>query len=124
VVARVNDEANAWLFDGSWGVDAAVPAAMPLVSLIEEATGATNTVALLRLSRAGVNVIETSITPASRAVGAPLADVEVPPGTVVAAVVRDGTPVAPAADLLLAAGDEILVVSHAATEVEVHAAFR
>ncbi|PWI13217.1 potassium uptake protein [Streptomyces sp. Act143] len=124
VVARVNDTENAWLFDQSWGVDAAVPAAMPLVSLIEEATGATDTVALLRLSKAGVNVIETTITTRSRAAGSALSDVAVPPGTVVAAVLRDGAPVAPAPELVLAAGDELLVVSHAATEDEVHAAFQ
>ncbi|MEI5525545.1 NAD-binding protein [Streptomyces brasiliscabiei] len=51
VAARVNDAENTWLFDGRWGVDVAVPAATPLISLIEEATGATDTVALLRLSK-------------------------------------------------------------------------
>ncbi|MGW1607258.1 potassium channel family protein, partial [Streptomyces eurythermus] len=38
VAARVNEAENAWLFDQRWGVDVAVPAATPLVSLIEEAT--------------------------------------------------------------------------------------
>ncbi|MFC7261377.1 potassium channel family protein [Streptomyces lutosisoli] len=51
VAARFNDADNARLFDGRWGVDVAVPAATPLISLIEEATGATDTVALLRLSK-------------------------------------------------------------------------
>lgn len=39
VVARINDEENAWLFDQRWGIDIAVLAATPLISLIEEATG-------------------------------------------------------------------------------------
>ena len=43
VVARVNDDENSWLFDQRWGVDSAVPAAAPIVSLIEEATGAADT---------------------------------------------------------------------------------
>ncbi|MBC9713891.1 TrkA family potassium uptake protein [Streptomyces sp. TRM66268-LWL] len=124
VVARVNDAENAWLFNRSWGVDAAVPAATPLISLIEEATGANDTVALLRLSKAGVDVIETTITPRSRAVGSALADITIPEGTVVAAVVRDGSPVPPTPALVLAAGDEILLVSHSATESEVHAVFQ
>ncbi len=34
VVARVNDDANAWLFDGWWGVDAAVPLADALVAAV------------------------------------------------------------------------------------------
>ncbi|MGW8378161.1 TrkA family potassium uptake protein [Streptomyces sp. ODS28] len=124
VVARVNDAENAWLFDHRWGVDAAVPAATPLVSLIEEATSTADTVALLRLSKAGVDVIETSITPHSRAVGRTLADLPVPEGTVVAAVIREGQPTAPQPSLRLAAGDEILVVSHSATEREVREVFQ
>ncbi|KQX67345.1 TrkA family potassium uptake protein [Streptomyces sp. Root1310] len=124
VAARINDADNAWLFDGRWGVDVAVPAATPLISLIEEATGATDTVALLRLSKAGVDVIETAITPGSRSAGRTLGDVELPEGTVVATIVRDGQPTVPDPSLRLRPGDEILLVSHTATEQEIHAAFQ
>ncbi|MFI7413433.1 potassium channel family protein [Streptomyces sp. NPDC049627] len=124
VAARVNDAENAWLFDGRWGVDVAVPAATPLVSLIEEATGATDTVALLRLSKAGVDVIETAITPQSRAVGRALGDVRLPEGTVVATIVREGQPTVPDPAIRLHPGDELLLVSHSATEQEIHAAFQ
>ncbi|MER6622889.1 TrkA family potassium uptake protein [Streptomyces sp. NPDC000931] len=124
VAARVNDADNAWLFDARWGVDVAVPAATPLISLIEEATGATDTVALLRLSRAGIDVIETAITPRSRAVGRALGDIRLPEGTVVATIVRDGQPTVPDPAVRLRAGDELLLVSHSATEHEIHAAFQ
>ncbi|MFC5201106.1 potassium channel family protein [Streptomyces kaempferi] len=124
VAARVNDEENAWLFDPRWGVDVAVPAATPLISLIEEATGATDTVALLRLSKAGVEVIETAITQKSPAAGHMLGEIALPPGTVVATVVRDGHPTVPSPDVRLLPGDEILLVSHEATEQEIHAAFQ
>ncbi|MFE2103067.1 potassium channel family protein, partial [Streptomyces sp. NPDC059468] len=95
VAARINDAENAWLFDQRWGVDVAVPSATPLISLIEEATGATDTVALLRLSKAGVEVIETAITEQSRAAGRALGEIPLPAGTVVATVVRDGRPTVP-----------------------------
>ncbi|MFG2028728.1 potassium channel family protein [Streptomyces sp. NPDC048825] len=124
VAARVNDADNAWLFDARWGVDVAVPAATPLISLIEEATGATDTVALLRLSKAGVDVIETAITPQSRAVGQALGEVRLPEGTVVATIVRGGQPTVPDPAIRLRAGDELLLVSHSATEQEIHAAFQ
>ncbi|MFB8754606.1 potassium channel family protein [Streptomyces nigra] len=124
VAARVNEEENAWLFDQNWGVDTAIPAATPLVSLIEEATGATDTVALLRLSKAGVDVIETAITPRSRASGRPLADIELPAGSVIATVIRAGQPTVPTPEMRLRPGDELLVVSHAATEQEIRAAFQ
>ncbi|MEV7326013.1 TrkA family potassium uptake protein [Streptomyces sp. NPDC093970] len=124
VAARVNDAENTWLFDQSWGVDTAVPAATPLISLIEEATGASDTVALLRLSKAGVDVIETAITPESGAVGRTLAGIRLPAGAVIATVIRDGQPTVPAPEMRLQPGDELLVVSHAATEQEIHAAFQ
>lgn len=124
VAARVNEADNAWLFDGRWGVDVAVPSATPLISLIEEATGATDTVALLRLSKAGVEVIETAITRQSRTAGRALGDVVLPEGTVVATIVRDGQPTVPDPAERLRPGDELLVVSHTATEQEIHAAFQ
>ncbi|MFF8991253.1 potassium channel family protein [Streptomyces sp. NPDC014983] len=124
VAARVNDAENAWLFDERWGVDVAVPAATPLISLIEEATGATDTVALLRLSKAGVEVIETAITARSRAAGRTLGEIPLPAGTVVATVVRDGQPTVPGPGVRLLPGDELLLVSHEATEREIHAAFQ
>lgn len=124
VAARVNEGDNTWLFDGHWGVDIAVPAAAPLISLIEEATEATDTIALLRLSKAGVAVIETAITPQSRTAGRRLGEVRLPEGTVVATVVRDGQPTAPDASVRLRSGDELLLVSHSATEQEIHAAFQ
>jgi trk system potassium uptake protein TrkA len=124
VAARVNDAENTWLFDGRWGVDIAVPAATPLISLIEEATGATDTVALLRLSKAGVEVIETVITEHSRAAGHPLGEITLPAGTVVATVVRDGRPTVPSPEVTLLPGDELLLVSHEATEQEIHAVFQ
>jgi len=38
VVALVNDAENAWLFDESWGVDAAVSPMAALLSMIEQAS--------------------------------------------------------------------------------------
>jgi trk system potassium uptake protein TrkA len=119
-------------------VDVAVPTATPLISLIEEATGTTNTVAPLRLSRAGVEVIETAITENSWAVGHALGEIALPAGTVVATVVRDGRPRRASATgvrdgrptvpdpevRLLPTGDELLLVSHEATERKIHAAFQ
>jgi trk system potassium uptake protein TrkA len=124
VVARINDQDNAWLFSDHWGVDVAVSAAAPLISLIEEATGATDTVGLLRLSNAGVNLIETVIGPGSKAAERTLAQVCLPRGCVVAAVIRAGTPVVPDGADVLRVGDEVLVVAQTATEHEIHDAFQ
>ena len=124
VVARVNDTDNSWLFDHQWGVDVPVPAATPLISLIEEATGATDTVGLVRLATAGVTLIETHLDEHSAAAGRALADLKLPPGTVVAAVIHQAQPVVPDPDYHFHPGDTVLLVTKAATEADVHNAFQ
>ena len=71
IVATVRDDANRWLFDASWGVDAAISAASALVTLIEEATGSAQTVRLADLAGSGLALVETNITVA---VGGPRQD--------------------------------------------------
>jgi trk system potassium uptake protein TrkA len=124
VVARVNDADNTWLFDSRWGVDVTIPAAMPLVSLIEEATGSSDTVAILRLTRAGVTVIETALSSQSARTGWALKDIDLPPDALVVTIIRGGKPTAPSPGFILAAGDEVLVVSGDATAGDVHRAFQ
>jgi len=123
-LARVNDPDDTWLFDARWGVDVALPGAAPLVSLIEEASGAADTVGLVRLADAGVTLIETHIDDHSKAAGRTLADIDLPAGTVVAAVVHDAHPVVPSADYRFHAGDTVLVVTTTATEENIHDAFQ
>ena len=124
VAARINEPENGWLFDQRWGVDVGVPAAASLISLVEEGTDTVDTVALMRLAKAGVNLIETVISAASRAAGRTLGEIPLPPGTVVAAAVRDGRPTVPDAAFRLEPGDELLVVSDTARADDIHAAFQ
>ncbi|HEU5158435.1 MAG TPA: NAD-binding protein [Streptosporangiaceae bacterium] len=123
-MARVNDPDNDWLFDARWGVDVALPGAAPLVSLVEEAAGLADTVGVVRLAAAGVSLIETHIGVRSAAAGRTLADITLPEGTVVATVVRDAKPVVPGRDYRFRDGDTVLVVTHTATEQEIHNAFQ
>lgn len=124
VLARVNDPDDTWLFDRRWGVDIALPATTPLVSLVEEAAGLTDTIGLMRLAAAGVMLIETHIGDRAAAAGRALADLILPPGTVVATVVHDGQPLVPGADYRFRAGDTVLVVTHTATDRDIHDAFQ
>ena len=124
VLARVNDPDNTWLFDTRWGVDVALSAEAPLVSLIEEAAGAADTIGLLRLAAAGVTLLETHLTTHSSVAGHRLADLTLPPNTVVAAVIRDGNPTVPNLDYQLQPGDRLLIVTHNATEQDIHRAFQ
>ena len=123
IVARLNDEGHRWLFDETWGVDAAISSAGALVNLIEEATGSARIVRLADLSAAALILVEASVTGASAARGHAAADLPLASGDLVAAVVRQGRPV-PAADAQrLRAGDRVLVVTDPGGEERVHRAF-
>jgi len=124
VVARVNDAENRWLFNERWGVDVAVSASATLLSLIQEATSVADTVGLLTLGKAGVGLIETTLTDQSSAVGKTLSDLPLPPGSIVATVVRDGQPNVPGGSFILEPGDEVLVVSESATEADIRRVFQ
>jgi trk system potassium uptake protein len=124
VVARVNDPDNEWLFTDGWGVDVAVSASASILSLIEEATRTVDTIGLLRLGTAGVNVIESTITTESSAVGKMLSDVCLPDGTVVAAVMREGRPTVPSGSFAFQVGDELLLISESATETDIRNLFQ
>lgn len=124
VVARINYPENGWLFNERWGVDVAVSASATLLSLVQEATGSAETVDLIHLSTAGVRMIETTLTATSTAVGKTLAEISLPVGSVVAAVIRGGQPHVPGGSFQLEAGDEVLVISETATEKDIQAAFQ
>jgi trk system potassium uptake protein len=124
VVARINDPENASLFGEAWGIDAAVSAPITLMSLIEEATRATDTVGLMRLSAAGVVLIETTLTKSSAATGKAVSQIPLPRGSQVAAVIRGGKPTVPDRSFKLATGDEILIVSESATVADVRSLFQ
>ncbi len=123
VVAAVRDDASRWLFDASWGVDAAISAASALVALIEEATGSAQTVRLADLAGSGLALVETNITTASAARGKTVADLRLPPGDTVATVVRRGRTVRADQALRFRAGDRVLVVTSPDGEKRVHDAF-
>ncbi len=110
VVATVHDDANQWLYDQSWGVDAAFSAATTLVALIESATGSTRAVRLGELPGPGLVLLEITVTDASRVRGQPVSALPLDGGTLVA-VVRAGAVLVADPTLHLMPGDRALVVT-------------
>ncbi|HET9732385.1 MAG TPA: TrkA family potassium uptake protein [Acidimicrobiales bacterium] len=124
VVATVRDDANRWLFGPDWGVDAAISSAAALVGLIEEATGSARTVRLADLADTGLVLVEVNVTAGSAALGMTVAELPLPSGDLVAAVIPRGRPPRPVADTLpFKVGDRVLVVTRPNGEALVHAAF-
>lgn len=124
IVARMNFPSNEWLFTERWGVDVAVSASSALMSLIQEATGSSDTIGLARLQGGEVGLIETTLTAASNAVGKRLGEIQLPEGSIVAAIIRDGVPISPTDEFALQGDDEVLVLSESATESDVRRLFQ
>jgi pyruvate ferredoxin oxidoreductase alpha subunit len=116
--------ANTWLFDARWRVDAALSASAPLVSLIEEAADIADTIGLIRLTSAGVSLIETKITADSFAACHAVDQLTLPPNTVVAAVIHDGALTVPGGGYRFRPDDAVLVISGSATDGDIHDTFQ
>ena len=124
VIAVVRDDANRWLYDQSWGVDAAFSAATTLVALIESATGSARAVRLTELPGDGLVLVQVTLTDASRAVGQPVSTLGLGlAGGTLVAVVRAGAVLVADPALHLAPGDRALIVATPEGEPAVRDAF-
>ncbi|ROS72979.1 TrkA family potassium uptake protein [Cellulomonas sp. PhB143] len=110
-VARVNNPANEWMFDESWGVDVAVSTPRIMTAMVEEAVAVGDLVRIFTFHQSGADILELTLPPGSPLVGSRVGSVEWPLDTVLAAIVRGALPFAPSADDTLEAGDELLIVA-------------
>lgn len=111
VIARVNHPKNEWLFDAGWGVDTAVSTPRLLTALIEEAVGVNDLVRLMSFQRSGASLVEITLPDDSPVVGRTIGSLELPNGTAVVAVLREGRLVIPTPDTPVEAGDEVMLVA-------------
>ncbi len=119
VVARVNHPKNHWLFNKSWGVDVAVSTPHLLSSLVEEAVSVGTLVRLLSFEQSGARLVEVTLAEDSPAVDREIAQVGIPKGATIVAVVRADIIVVPRGDTILRIGDEVLALVTADTEEQV-----
>ncbi|BDZ43377.1 hypothetical protein GCM10025865_26760 [Paraoerskovia sediminicola] len=110
-VARVNNPANEWMFDESWGVDVAVSTPRIMTSMVEEAVAVGDLVRIFTFHQSGADILELTLPDDSPLIGARVGAVPWPLDTVLAAVVRGALPFAPTVDDTLEAGDELLIVA-------------
>jgi trk system potassium uptake protein TrkA len=111
VVARVNHPKNEWLFDAGWGVDVAVSTPRLLTALVEEAVSVGDLVRLLSFQQGDAALLEVTLPEDSAVVGTTIGSVQLPAGTALVAVLRQGRLVLPTPDTPLEAGDEVLTLS-------------
>ncbi len=110
VVARVNHPKNHWLFNKTWGIDVAVSTPHLLSSLVEEAVSVGTLVRLLQFEQSGARLVEVTLAENSPACDVEIAQLGLPRGASIVAVVRSRNVVVPRGDTILRTGDEVLAL--------------
>jgi trk system potassium uptake protein len=120
VVARMNDPEHGWLFTPQNGVDIGVSTGVLVARLVQEEVTAGDLVTLLRLRGTGVAVTETALPPGAAIAGLRTAELDLPDGTALTAVVRDGHVLIPDRAGRLVAGDVVVALCEPGREHLLH----
>jgi trk system potassium uptake protein TrkA len=118
VIARVNNPRNRQHFD-LLGIKPYVSATDLILRLIEHEVPSYGLIHLLDLPGEGLEIIEMMLGEDSGVAGLRVDQLRMPAGSLLIAVLREGTGFVPTRDTVLAAGDEVLAVLDPALEAEV-----
>jgi trk system potassium uptake protein TrkA len=118
IIARCNNPRNLQHFE-MLGVKPAVSATDLILRLIEHEVPKYGLVHLLDLPQERLEIIEIEIQEGSFADGKEVQDLGLPDGSLVIAILRDGTGFVPLADSIVEAGDELLLVLDTGLEEKV-----
>jgi trk system potassium uptake protein len=123
VIARCNNPRNLQHFE-LLGIKPAVSATDLILRLIEHEVPQYGPLHLLDLPQERLEIIELEVAADSPAAGKIVKDLGLPDGSLVIAIMREGTGFVPLADSLVEAGDEVLLVLDTGLEDRVAARFQ
>jgi trk system potassium uptake protein len=121
-VARINNPKNERIFS-ILGIDATVSTTDVILSVIEQEIPAQSLIPLVRLRHTDVEIVEATIPLNSPLAGTTLRDLDLPPESIVAMIVRQGEPIFPTGATELAAGDELIAFTRSTHEEELRETF-
>jgi trk system potassium uptake protein TrkA len=122
IIARVNNPRNRQYFE-LLGIQPAVSATDLILRLIEHEVPSYGLVHLLDLRDEQLEIIEVEVAGGAPAAGRRVADVELPDGSLIISVLRDGRGFVPNSDTVIDAGDEVLLVLDPGLEERITAQF-
>jgi trk system potassium uptake protein len=121
-IARINDPRNEDLFR-MLGIDATINATQVMLSVLEQEIPQTNLVPLLRLRNTDIEVVEALLDSRSRVTGSPLRDLDLPPESTIAVVIRNGSAFFPNGATVLEPGDEVVALTRGIHEPRLRSLF-
>jgi trk system potassium uptake protein TrkA len=105
------------------GIDATVNATQVMLSVLEQEIPQANLVPLLRLRNSDIEVVEALVDARSRVAGSPLRDVDLPPESTIAVVIRNGSAFFPNGATVLEPGDEVVAFTRGIHEPQLRGLF-
>ena len=120
-VARINNPNNERIFR-LLGIDATVSSTDVILSVIEQEIPSEALIPRVRLRHADVEVVEAILPQGSPLAGMPLRNLDLPPESIVAIVIRDGEPIFPVGGTTLEPGDELIALTRSTHEEELRQA--
>ncbi|MFN2568577.1 MAG: NAD-binding protein [Candidatus Dormibacteria bacterium] len=111
-IARVNNPVTVGVFT-ALGIDVPVSATDLLMGLIEAELSGSDLVRGVAVKASGANLVDMALPELSAIVGHRVADVPLPHDDMIVCIVRGGAAVMPAPDVIIEAGDELIVYSRA-----------
>jgi trk system potassium uptake protein len=121
-IARINDPRNERIFR-ILGIDATVNATQVMLSVLEQEIPQSNLVPLLRLRNTDVEVVEAIVDTRSPLVGHQLREVDLPPESTIAVVIRDDAAFFPNGATVLEPGDEVVALTRNVHEPRLRSLF-
>jgi trk system potassium uptake protein len=122
IIARVNNPRNRQYFE-LLGIQPAVSATDLILRLIEHEVPSYGLVHLLDLRDEQLEIIEVEVGEGAPAAGSRVSDVELPDGSLIISVLRDGKGFVPNAETVIDPGDEVLLVLDPGLEDSITAQF-
>ncbi|MEY8355107.1 TrkA family potassium uptake protein [Lachnospiraceae bacterium 54-53] len=112
VVGRVNNPKNAWLFNSTMGVDAALNQADLMARLVAEEMTMGDMMTLLKLHGGQYSLVERMVDASSSVAGKTVRDINLPLECVLVAIIRKKDLLLPRGDTVLLADDKIVAIAH------------
>ena len=124
VIVRVNNPRNAWLCTPEMGVDVAVNQSDLMASLIIEEMSVGDMQTLARLRQGSVEIVRETIVPDAQAMHKTIAELGLPEGCNIVAIMRGQSVIIPGGSTMIEAGDEIVAVVEASKRQDLEQALR
>ena len=109
-VALVNDPENRPIFE-KLGISVVFSATEIIANLIEQQTSSDEIKNLLPVAEGKINVTEIALSESASVAGKTINELQLPTGTLIASILRQGDVLVPGEDTILAIGDRLILVS-------------